>query len=62
MLFILLSIIQIPLSYNWIVSYPNRSSPEISSDVLLKIALYMEMRYTSIVQLAGLMMDFGCRG
>ena len=39
MLFILLSITQIPLSYNWIVTDPNMSSSDISSDVFLKIIL-----------------------
>ena len=51
MLLILLSIIQISLSYNWIVSNPNRSSSDISSDVFLKIVLntldIMEMRLKS---------------
>ena len=48
MLLILLLIIQIPLFYNWIVSDPNRSASDISSDVFLKIVLNpsdtMEMR------------------
>ena len=51
MLFILLSIFQIPPSYNWIVSDSNRSSSDISSDVFLKIIPIpldtMEMRLKS---------------
>ena len=51
MLFILLSITQIPLSYNWIVTDPNMSSSDISSDVFLKIILSplytMKMRLES---------------
>ena len=51
MLLILLSVIQISLSCNCIVSDPNRISSDISSNVFLKIALYpldtMEMRLES---------------
>ena len=51
MLIILLSILQISLPYNWIVSDSNRSSLDISSDAFLKIVLYpldtMEMRLKS---------------
>ena len=49
MLFI--SIIQITLSYKWIVSDQNRSSSDMSSDLFLKIILCpldtMEMRLKS---------------
>ena len=51
MLLILLSIIQISLSYNWIVSDPHRSLSDISSNVFLKIIVNpldtMEMRLKS---------------
>ena len=51
MLLTLLSTIQISLSYNWIVSDPNRSPSDISSDAFLKIVLYpidtMEIRLKS---------------
>ena len=51
MLIILLSILQISLPYNWIVSDSNRSSLDISSDAFLKIVLYpidtMEIRLKS---------------
>ena len=51
MLFVLLSIIRVPHSYNWVVFDPNMSSSDTSPDVFLKIVLSpldtMEMRLKS---------------